>query len=107
MKYKNYLIIDQSESNSDLYYKTRFFVPDPVIFLEHKGKSTLVLNDLEYDRGKSDSDADEVISYSSCVGELKKMKVKNINLVDIVELVLRKKRIKSLVVQRAVPVALC
>jgi len=104
MKNKNYLIVDSSENNSDLYYRTRFFVPDPVIFFEHKGKTSLVLNDLEYDRGKSESKADEVISYSSCVNELRKKKIKRINLVDVVDFVLRKKRIKSLLVQRQFPV---
>lgn len=103
MKYKNYLIIDSSESNSDLFYKTKFFVPDPVIFLEHRGKSTLVLNDLEYDRGKSESDADEVLSYSSCVSELRKKKIKNISSVDVVDYILRQKRIKSLTVQKHFP----
>ena len=103
MKHKNYLIIDSSESNSDLYYKTRFFVPDPVIFLEHKGKSTLVLNDLEYGRGKSESGADEVISYSHCVNELRKKKVGNIGMVDVADFILRQKRIKSIVVQKQFP----
>ena len=103
MKYKNYLIIDSSESNSDLYYKTKFFVPDPVIYLELKGKSILVLNDLEYDRGRSDSKADEVISYSFCVNELRKKKIKNIGYVDIIDFLLRKKRIKSLIVQKQFP----
>ena len=78
MKNKNYLIIDSSENNSDLYYKTGFFVPDPVLFIESKGKKTLILNDLEYERGKSESKAEEVLSYSACVKILKKEGVKNI-----------------------------
>ena len=76
MKNKNYLIIDSSENNSDLYYKTGFFVPDAVIFLESKGKKTLILNDLEYERGKSASKADEVISYSECVKILRKKNIR-------------------------------
>ena len=104
MKNKNYLIIDSSENNSDLYYKTGFFVPDAVIFLESRGRRTLVLNDLEYERGKTESKADEVISYSDCVKILKKKKITNITLLDIAELVIRQKRLKTVEVQREFPV---
>ena len=104
MKNKNYLIIDSSENNSDLYYKTGFFVPDSVLFLESKGKRTLVLNDLEYERGKSKSKAEEVISYAECVKILKNKKVKNISILDITDLILSQKRLKTVEVQKEFPV---
>ena len=104
MKIKNRLIIDSSENNSDLFYRTGFFVPDAVIYIENKGKKTLILNDLEYERGKSESKADEVISYSECVKKLRAKNVKNIGVVDIADLVLKQKRIKSLEVQKEFPV---
>ncbi len=104
MKNKNYLIIDSSENNSDLYYKTGFFVPDSVLYIESKGKKTLVLNDLEYERGKTESTADEVISYSECVKILKDKKIKNIGILDIADLILKQKRLKTLEVQKEFPV---
>lgn len=104
MKNKNYLIIDSSENNSDLYYKTGFFVPDSVLFLESKGKRTLVLNDLEYERGKSESKAEEVVSYAECVKILKNKKVKNISILDITDLILSQKRLKTVEVQKEFPV---
>jgi len=104
MKNINYLIIDSSENNSDLYYKTEFFVPDAVLFIESKGRKTLILNDLEYERGKSESKAEEVLSYSEFVKILKKKGVKNINILDVVDLVLRQKRLKTLEVQKRFPV---
>ena len=36
------------------------FVPDPFIFLEKNGKRTLVLSDLEIDRGAKSREADEI-----------------------------------------------
>lgn len=104
MKNINYLIIDSTETNSDLYYKTGFFVPDPVIFIQNKGRKTLVLNDLEYERGKRESKADEVVSYSECVAKLREKNVKKIGFLEITDLVLRQKRIKKVVVQREFPV---
>lgn len=104
MKNKNYLIIDSSENNSDLYYKTGFFVPDAVLFIESKGKKTLILNDLEYERGRSESKAEEVLSYSECVKILRKKGVKDITILDVADLALRKKRLKTVEVQKRFPV---
>ncbi len=64
------LIIDSSENNADLYYGTKFFVPDPVIFIEHGKEKILVLNDLEFDRGKRDSTADIVIPLTEYIKKL-------------------------------------
>ena len=45
------LIVAASDHDPDMLYATRFFVPDPFIFLEQNGKRTIVLSDLEIDRG--------------------------------------------------------
>ena len=47
-----------------MLYATRFFVPDPFIFLEQNGKRTIVLSDLEIDRGRKQAKADEILPYS-------------------------------------------
>ena len=58
------LIVAASEHDPDMLYATRFFAPDPFIFLERNGKRTLVLSDLEIDRGKKQAEADEFLPYS-------------------------------------------
>jgi len=58
------LIVADSESSPDMLHATRFFAPDPFIFLEKNGKRTIVLNDLEIDRGRRTAKVDEVISYA-------------------------------------------
>lgn len=103
MENKNYLIVDSSEDNSDLYYKTKFFVPDPVIFIDHKGRSTLILSDLEYERGRAESEVDEVIPYSACAEELRKKTSRKAGYFDVIDMVLRQKRIRSLIVQKQFP----
>ena len=47
-----------------MLYATRMFVPDPFIFLEQNGKRTIVLSDLEIDRGRKQAQADEILPYS-------------------------------------------
>ena len=51
-KTKTRLIVAASDHDADMLYATRFFAPDPFIFLEQNGKRTLVLSDLEIDRGR-------------------------------------------------------
>ncbi|HEX8371864.1 MAG TPA: Xaa-Pro peptidase family protein [Chthoniobacterales bacterium] len=59
------LIVASSESSADLRYATKFLVGDAVIFLEQKGKRTLVLSDLEIDRGKREAAVDEIVALSA------------------------------------------
>lgn len=58
------LIIASSENCADLYWATRFFVPDPIVYFEHRGKKFLVASDLEYSRAKKEAAVDRVISSS-------------------------------------------
>ena len=58
------LIIADTERDADQLYATRFFAPDPFIFLENKGRRTIVLSDLEIDRGRAHADVDEVVALS-------------------------------------------
>ena len=48
-----------------MLYATRMFVPDPFIFLEQNGKRTIVLSDLEIDRGRKQAQADEILALQS------------------------------------------
>jgi Xaa-Pro aminopeptidase len=58
------LIVADSERDADMLYATRMFVPDPFIFLEQNGKRTIVLSDLEIDRGRKQAQADEILPLS-------------------------------------------
>src|SRR6476660_1081470 len=64
------LIVAASENDPDMLYATRFFAPDAFIFLEERGKRTLVLSDLEIDRARKQAKADEFVSYSALEREV-------------------------------------
>jgi len=98
MKKETYLIIDTSEDNADLYYRTGFLVPDPVIYLEHNGKKILVLSDLEIDRGKEEASVDRVLSLTDYQKRLIAEKVKRVKLLDVADLVLKDLKIKKVIV---------
>jgi Xaa-Pro aminopeptidase len=61
---RNHLIVAASETDPDMLYATKFWAPDPFIFLQRNGKRTLVLSDLEIDRGRKQAEADEFIMFS-------------------------------------------
>jgi Xaa-Pro aminopeptidase len=64
------LIVAASEADADMLYATKFWAPDPFIFLERNGKRTLVLSDLEIDRGRKQADADEFVMFSELEREV-------------------------------------
>jgi len=67
---KTRLIVAASETDADMLYATKFWAPDPFIFLERNGKRTLVLSDLEIDRSRKQADADEFVMFSDLEREV-------------------------------------
>jgi Xaa-Pro aminopeptidase len=64
------LIVATSDTDADMLYATKFWAPDPFIFLQRNGKRTLVLSDLEIDRGRRQADADEFVMFSEIEREV-------------------------------------
>jgi len=58
------LIYAASPDSADMLYAAGFAAPDPFVFLQHRGKKTIVLNDLEIDRGRREAKVDKVLSAS-------------------------------------------
>ncbi len=66
------LIFASSEQSADMFYATKFSVPDPFLFLQRNGNKTIVLSDLEIERGRKEAKVNEVVSLSQLEGPLKK-----------------------------------
>src|SRR6184192_3366704 len=64
------LMVAASDTDADMLYATKFWAPDPFIFLQRNGKRTLVLSDLEIDRGRKQADADEFVMFSGLEREV-------------------------------------
>jgi len=64
------LIVAPSDTDADMLYATRIFIGDPFIFLQQKGKRTLVLSDLEIDRAKKNAKADEFVMFNQLEREI-------------------------------------
>lgn len=66
------LLVSDSYQGADMFYATAFRAHDPFAFVEHRGKKTILLNDLEIDRGRSEAAVDAVISYSALAKSLER-----------------------------------
>ncbi len=93
------LIYASSERSVDLYYATKFSVPDPVIYIEHRSKKYLVLSNLEIDRAIKQADVDHCLSLTSFQQKAKK-NVQSPNIADIISEVLKTKKITKLLVPK-------
>jgi Xaa-Pro aminopeptidase len=97
------LFIAASESDSNLYYATRFIAPDSFIYLEIKGERLLIMSDLEMDRAKAQASVDRVLSYSEFEQKAKGQGIKDPKTVDIVHVVLKEFKIRQLSVPANFP----
>lgn len=97
------LIVAASEQDPDMLYATRFFAPDAFIFLEARGKRTLVLSDLEIDRARKTAQADEFVSYSALEKEVQGNKRKAPAYEKVLSHFLRKRGVRSALVPATFP----
>ena len=97
------LMIAASESDSNLYYATRFIAPDPFIFLDVQGQRLLLMSDLELDRARSQATVDRVLSYSEVEHRAKAQGIAVPGTVDVLHLVLQDHGIKQLLVPANFP----
>jgi Xaa-Pro aminopeptidase len=98
------LIVATSETDADLLYATKFWAPDPFIFLQQNGKRTLVLSDLEIDRGRKQADADEFVAFSKLEREVQGKSRKTPPYGRVLAHFLRRRGVKSAVVPASFPI---
>jgi Xaa-Pro aminopeptidase len=102
-KTKTRLIVAASENDADMLYATRFFAPDAFIFLEQNGKRTLVLSDLEIDRGRKQAEADEFLPYSAFEKEVQGKSAKAPAYEKVLAHFLKKRKVRSALVPANFP----
>ncbi len=102
-KIQNRLIVAASDTDPDMLYATKFWAPDPFIFLERNGKRTLVLSDLEIDRGRKQADADEFVMFSKIERDVQGKSRKTPPYEKVLVHFLRKRGVKSAIVPANFP----
>ena len=97
------LIVATSEIDADMLYATRFFAPDPFIFLEQNGRRTLVLSDLEIGRARRQAKADEFVAFSKLEREVQGRAKKAPPYEKVLAHFLRKRGVRSTIVPANFP----
>jgi len=92
------LIIASSETDSNLYYATKFLAPDPFIFLRIGEERVMIMSDLEVDRARDHAEVDTVLSYSFYEEIARKHGIRDPNTIDVLNEYLKERGIRKLVV---------
>jgi Xaa-Pro aminopeptidase len=92
------LIVAASDIDADMLYATKFWAGDPFIFLEKNGKRTIVLSDLEIDRGRRTAKVDEFVSFNQLEREVQGKANQAPSYEKVLAHFLRKRGVKSAVV---------
>ena len=100
------VIFASSEQSAEMLYATRFFVPDPFLFLQQKDKKTVLLSDLEIDRGRKQATVHEVVSLSEVEGPLEKKLKSKRPIEQTIARFLQQKRVHRALVPYDFPVGL-
>ena len=97
------LLIADSERDADMLYAAGMFVPDPFTFLQVDGRTTIMMSDLEIDRARAQSKADEVVSLTDYTDRAKKTGNADPGLMDAVVELLREREVMRISVPNSFP----
>src|SRR5262245_59818107 len=100
------LMYSASESDANMLWATRFFAPDPFIFIEKRGKRYLVMSDLEIDRARQQAEVDRVLVYSDYVRRLQDKGVRFPTVTDVLPEVLRELQTRDVDVPSTFPLGI-
>jgi len=103
---ENLLIVADSEHDANMRYATNMFVPDPFIFLRLGSKDIVVMSDLEIDRARQQLPHCRVLSLSDYQKKLRARGNKQPGYADIIQTILREKKIPSVYVPPNFPLGL-
>lgn len=102
------LIYAASPQSADMLYATGFMAPDAFIFLEARGVRTLVLSDLEIDRGRREARVEEILSLSALAGEWRRKTGRRVqpSPAQCLAFLLRQRRVRAVRVPSDFPLGL-
>lgn len=98
------LMIAASDNDPDLFYASGFLAPDDFVYFETRDQKALLLSDLEIDRARAESRVDLILSLSKYEEDAQKAGNIEPTALDALELALRDRGIRSLLVPRTFPI---
>ena len=102
----NLLMVADSDHDANMLYATGMFVPDPFIYLRLRGRTTIVMSDLEIDRARKQAPHCHVASLSKCQSRLRISGVKQPKLAHVIHAFLRDRGVRRVTVPHNFPLGL-
>src|SRR5689334_17115365 len=103
---ENLLVVADSDRDANMLYAVGMFVPDPFIYMRLRGRNYVVMSDLEIDRARKQASHCHVLALSKYLKRLRKDKVKNPGLAQVLPIVLRERRVSRVSVPNNFPLGL-
>jgi Xaa-Pro aminopeptidase len=103
---ENLLIVADSDHDANMLYATGMFVPDPFIFLRLRDRNMIVMSDLEIDRARAQAPHCRVLSLGAIQNKLRRGGAKQTGLAQVVQTILRERKIRSVLVPHNFPLGL-
>ena len=101
------LIVAASDTDANMLYAAGgFFAPDPFIFFRHRGRSYMVMSDLEIDRAKKQAAVDNILSLSAYQMYLTEIVKRRPGTADVLKMIFRGRGIRTAIVPSNFPTLL-
>jgi Xaa-Pro aminopeptidase len=97
------LMLADSDHDANMLYRVGMFVPDPFIFLEHRGRRHLVMSDLEIDRARKEAPGCKVHPLRKYQEAARKNGVARPTHTDVIPLFLRELGVRKVMVPSNFP----
>ena len=99
-------MVADSEHDANMLYAVGMFVPDPFIWLRSRGRSCVVMSDLEVDRARKQAPHCHVLPLSRYQEKLRRQGIKRPGLGEVIPALLRERRIRGVRVPQSFPYGL-
>lgn len=97
------LMVASSEADQNMYYATRFLVPDDFVYFRIRGKSYALMSDLEVDRARKEAAVDEIISVSDLAQTFAKKEKRRPSYMELISWFALSKKAKNFFVPENFP----
>lgn len=101
---ENVLLIADSEREADILYPVGMSVPDPFIYLRLRGRSMVVMSDLEIDRARHAAPHCRVLSLSKYSRQIRARGTAEVSLPLVASEILKEQRIRKVSVPASFPI---
>lgn len=103
MKTPDLLMVASSEADQNMYYATRFLVPDDFVYFRIRGRGFALMSDLEVDRARKEAAVDEIVSISDLAGAFAKKEGRRPGYIELIGWFAKNKKAKKFQVPENFP----